>query len=64
MTIQLLNLRIAHAILAVAYKKKTNILDNQMTLLVENRRIRHYKSIFSLNEEAWWRHRLSKKKKS
>ena len=57
-----LDLRIAHAILAVYHKSKIYILDNQMTLVVEDRRIRHYKPIFSLNEEAWWRHRPVRKK--
>ena len=60
-----MNLKIAHAILGVMQKKKRYILDNQMTLVVEDRRIRHYKPIFSLNETSWWRHKpLRKKKKS
>ncbi len=60
--LQDLDLRVAHAVLAVYDKKKILILDNQMTLVVEDRRIRHYRAIFSLNESGWWRHRASKKK--
>lgn len=60
--VQDLDLRIAHAILAVYLKGKTYVLDNQMTMVVEDRRIRHYKPIFSLNEDAWWRHRPAKRK--
>jgi predicted transglutaminase-like cysteine proteinase len=59
--LQDLDLRIAHAILAVYDKKKIFILDNQMTLVVEDRRIRHYRPIFSLNEWGWWRHRAGKR---
>lgn len=59
-----MNLKIAHAILGVIQKKKLYILDNQMTLVVEDRRIRHYKPIFSLNETSWWRHKPIRKKRS
>ncbi len=52
-----MNLKVAHAILGVYYKSKIYVLDNQMTLVAEDRRIRHYKPIFSLNEENWWRHK-------
>lgn len=58
------NLKIAHAVLAVKYKKKNYILDNQMTLVVLDTRIRHYKPIYSVNEEAWWRYRPVRKKRS
>jgi predicted transglutaminase-like cysteine proteinase len=56
-----MNLKIAHAILGVMQKKKRYILDNQMTLVVEDRRIRHYKPIFSVNETSWWRHKPAKR---
>jgi len=59
--LQDMDLRIAHAVLGVYLKKKIFILDNQMTLVVEDRRIRHYKPIFSLNESGWWRHRAKKR---
>lgn len=52
-----MNLKIAHAVLGVHYKKKIYVLDNQMTLVAEDRRIRHYRPIFSLNEKNWWRHK-------
>jgi predicted transglutaminase-like cysteine proteinase len=48
-------------ILGVMQKKKRYILDNQMTLVVEDRRIRHYKPIFSVNETSWWRHKPAKR---
>jgi predicted transglutaminase-like cysteine proteinase len=56
-----MNLKIAHAVLGVMQKKKRFILDNQMTLVVEDRRIRHYKPIFSVNETSWWRHKPAKR---
>ena len=55
-----MNLKVAHAILVVKRKKKFLILDNQMTLVIEDRRIRHYRPIYSLNEEGWWRHKAAK----
>ena len=55
-----LNLRISHAILAVFLDGKTYILDNQIKVVVEAKKIRHYKPIYSLNEDAWWRHKPAK----
>jgi predicted transglutaminase-like cysteine proteinase len=52
-----LNLRIGHAVLAAYLGGKVLILDNQLSIVVEARRIRHYKPIYSLNETGWWRHR-------
>ncbi len=54
-----LNLRVGHAILAAYVGRKVYILDNQLSIVVEARRIRHYKPIYSLNEEGWWRHKVS-----
>lgn len=54
-----LNLRVGHAILAVYAGRKVFILDNQLSIVVEAKRIRHYKPIYSLNEEGWWRHRVA-----
>ena len=58
--LQDMNLRIAHAILSVKLGKKKMILDNQIGLVVEAKRIRHYRPIYSLNENGWWRYKPSK----
>ena len=52
-----LNLRVAHAILAVYWNNKVMILDNQLSIMIEARRIRHYQPIYSVNETGWWKHR-------
>ncbi|MDP6350620.1 MAG: transglutaminase-like cysteine peptidase [Alphaproteobacteria bacterium] len=58
-----LNLDVAHAILAVYTPKKVLILDNQLSIVVEARRIRHYRPIFSVSETGWWKHINKKKRK-
>lgn len=55
--LQDLNLRVAHAVLAVFVEDRVMILDNQIKQVVNARAIRHYRPIFSINEEAWWLHR-------
>ena len=52
-----LNLRVAHAILAVYTGNDVMILDNQLSIMVKARRIRHYQPIYSVNETGWWKHR-------
>jgi predicted transglutaminase-like cysteine proteinase len=52
-----LNLRIAHAVLAVYQSDDILILDNQIRSLVYARAIRHYRPVYSLNELHWWTHR-------
>jgi predicted transglutaminase-like cysteine proteinase len=51
------NLNLPHAVLVVRHDGKNLVLDNQLTIVTEARRIRHYQPIFSVNEESWWRHR-------
>ncbi len=51
------NLKIPHAVLAVRHGQDELILDNQIDRVVSHRVIRHYRPIFSINEEAWWMHR-------
>lgn len=58
-----LNLKIGHAILAITIDDKTYVLDNQIKRVVPATKIRHYKPIFSLNEEGWWLHRPAKRRK-
>ncbi|GAB6053455.1 transglutaminase-like cysteine peptidase [Magnetospira thiophila] len=54
-----LNLDALHAVLAVEFEGQFMILDNQISLVVDSRRILHYEPIFSINEQNWWRHRGS-----
>lgn len=49
------NLKVGHAVLAVALRGGTLILDNQITVVTDERRIRHYRPIYAVNEEGWWR---------
>lgn len=58
-----LNLKVGHAVLAIELEGKTYILDNQIKQIVPSKKIRHYKPIFSLNEDGWWLHRPAKRKK-
>ncbi len=53
-----LNLRTAHAILVVYLGDRAMVLDNQAPTVVDARTIRHYRPIYSINEEHWWLHRL------
>lgn len=55
--LQDMNLRVAHAILIVDFEGETLVLDNQITMVVTAEKIHHYRPIFSLNENGWWRHR-------
>lgn len=55
--LQDLNLRVAHAILAVYVDGHAMIMDNQIKQVVNANAIRHYRPIFSINEDAWWLHR-------
>ncbi len=57
LVLQDLNLQVGHAVLLVEYKGKVLVLDNQISKVIEQSRIKHYKPIFSINETAWWLHR-------
>ena len=52
-----LNLKVGHAILAVYFNKRILILDNQIKIVVDSRKIRHYQPVYSINEKYWYRHR-------
>ena len=54
-----MNLKVGHAILAVFVDGKVYILDNQIKIVVEAKKIRHYRPVFSINETNWWRHRAA-----
>ena len=49
-----LNLRIGHAILVVYVDEKAYVLDNQIKQIVEAGVIRHYRPVYSVNEERSW----------
>lgn len=51
------NLKVAHAVLVAFLGGRTWLLDNQTRLVTETAEIRHYRPVFSINEEAWWHHR-------
>ncbi|MEX1147006.1 MAG: transglutaminase-like cysteine peptidase [Sphingomonadales bacterium] len=52
------NLDAPHAVLAIDFGGETLILDNQITDVVSAASIIHYRPIYSINETAWWLHRL------
>ena len=52
-----LNLKLGHAILAVYIDGEALILDNQVRQVVKSSAIRHYKPVYSINENYWWLHR-------
>lgn len=50
------NLRIPHAVLAVANRDDIVILDNQIQEVISHRDIVHYAPVYSINEHHWWIH--------
>lgn len=57
LVLQDLNLGIPHAVLLVEIGGKILMLDNQISKVIDADRVKHYKPIYSINEEAWWLHR-------
>lgn len=55
--LQDLNLKVAHAVLAVDAGARIRILDNQIRQVVDAEAIRHYQPMYSINERAWWLYR-------
>lgn len=53
-----LNLKVGHAVLVVFVDGKTVLLDNQIKQVVDTETVKHYEPVFSINEKAWWRHRI------
>jgi len=49
------NLNVAHANLVVDLDHRRLVLDNQFPQVIEQSRIHHYKPIYGVNEENWWR---------
>jgi predicted transglutaminase-like cysteine proteinase len=50
------NLRVPHAVLAVADQNDIVILDNQAEEVVSHQDIVHYAPVYSINEQHWWIH--------
>lgn len=50
------NLRVPHAVLAVANNNDILILDNQSQEVISHRDIVHYAPVYSINEHHWWIH--------
>jgi len=57
LVLQDLNLQTPHAVLLVEHEGEILMLDNQITKVIAADRVKHYKPIYSINEEAWWLHR-------
>lgn len=51
-----LNLKVGHAILVVFLSGNSYVLDNQIKTVIETSKVRHYKPVFSINKDFWWRH--------
>lgn len=55
--VQDMNLQVGHMILAATLDGTTYILDNQArNQLIRHDRIRHYRPVYSISEDRWWRH--------
>lgn len=52
-----LNLQLMHAVLVVYHEGQALVLDNQIDHVMPAEKIRHYRPIYSLNEDSWWLHR-------
>lgn len=52
------NLDIPHAVLVVSIGKDRLILDNQISYVAKEKAVLHYRPYYSINEKAWWLHRM------
>jgi predicted transglutaminase-like cysteine proteinase len=50
------NLRVPHAVLAVAADNDILILDNQVSEIISHRAIAHYAPVYSMTDQSWWIH--------
>jgi len=46
----------AHAILLLRFDGKDLVLDNQVSAVTTAEKVLHYRAIFSINEQHWWKH--------
>jgi predicted transglutaminase-like cysteine proteinase len=47
---------IIHAVLGIYEGDELYILDNQIKQVIPARKIYHYKPIYAINEDNWWRY--------
>lgn len=53
-----LNQGVGHAVLIAYDGGRSWLLDNQIRQVVETGTVRRYEPVYSINENAWWRHRV------
>lgn len=51
-----LNLDLAHAVLTVTLGEVVYVLDNQISAVLPDQSIAHYRPVYSINEQGWWMH--------
>jgi len=49
---------IIHAVLMITVNGERYLLDNQFPQVVKAEQIYHYKPVYSINENAWWLHKM------
>ncbi len=54
--VQDLNRGLPHAVVVVQVDDQALVLDNQLSRVVPAQRLRHYRPLYSVNEEHWWLH--------
>lgn len=52
------NLDVPHAVLVVSVNGDRLVLDNQISYVVKEKAVLHYRPFYSINENAWWLHRM------
>ncbi|VAW07258.1 hypothetical protein MNBD_ALPHA01-909 [hydrothermal vent metagenome] len=52
------NLDVPHAVLVVTHDGGRLVLDNQISYVVREKAVLHYRPYYSINENAWWLHRM------
>lgn len=50
------NINAIHSVLAIREAGQFLILDNQVSRVVEAKKVHHYEPIYSVNEDRWWRY--------
>jgi predicted transglutaminase-like cysteine proteinase len=50
-----MNLGVPHAVLVAYVGGQPMLLDNQIAVLFDPNRVRHYQPVYALNEKEWWR---------
>ncbi len=55
--VQDMNLGVGHAVTIVFHDGRQLLLDNQIQQVIDTSAVRHYKPVFSANEDVWWLYR-------